>query len=147
MTAAQKIFIDDTGWFAIMDNKARNHAFFAEELQFALNSETKLFTSNISIGNTISRIRSELSIELSIKYNEIVEDAHLGNHLRILWIGRRTQKEAVRFMRKHPNLSLHLYDFAHAVLMEKRRINTLLSDRIEFKKLGYTILPETRHEQ
>jgi len=142
MTAAQKIFIDDTGWLALMDNKADNHALFAREFQSALNNETKLFTSNISIGNTISRIRNELSLEISIKYNEIVEDAHLGNHLRILWIGRRTQKEAVRFMRKHPNLPLHLYDFAHAVLMEKRRINTLISGRIEFKKLGYTILPE-----
>lgn len=146
MTVAQKIFIDDSGWFAIIDQKAPNHNLFVEQFQSALKGETGFFTSNISIGNAISRIRKELSIELSIKYNEIVEEAHMGNHLRILWIGRRTQKEAVRFMRKYPNLSLHLYDFAHAVLMEKRRINTIISDRAEFKKLGYAILPETNNE-
>jgi predicted nucleic acid-binding protein len=140
MIITKKIFLDETSWYAIIDRNASNHRFFAGKFQTELKEETKFFTSNIAVGNTISKIKSNLDADLSVKFNEILDDAHLGNHLRILWIGRRTQKEALRWMRKHPQLSLHLYDFAHAVFMQRRRINTILSERVEFKKLGYTVI-------
>lgn len=142
MIITRKIFVDETAWYAIMDNKAANHVEVIEQFDFSLNDGTKFFTSNIAVGNTVSRIKANLGVELSLKFNTIMEEAHLGNHLRILWIGRRTQKEAMRLMRKHPQISLPMYDFAHAVLMEKRRVNTIMSEHIEFKKLGYTVLPD-----
>ena len=140
MIITRKLFLDETSWYAIVDPNASNHQFFVGTFQSELKEETKFFTSNIAVANTISKIKNNLSTELSLKFNEILDDAHLGNHLRIMWIGRRTQKEALRWMRKHPQLSLHLYDFAHAVLMERRRINTILSQQIEFKKLGYKVI-------
>jgi len=140
MIITKKIFLDETSWYAIADRNAVNHQFFAGKFQTELKEETKFFTSNIAVGNTISKIKNNLNADLSVKFNEILDDAHLGNHLRILWIGRRTQKEALRWMRKHPQLSLHLYDFAHAVFMERRRINTILSEQVDFKKLGYTVI-------
>jgi len=140
MIITKKLFLDETSWYAIVDQNTSNHQFFADRFQSELKEETKFFTSNIAVANTISQIKNELSTDLSLKFNEILEDAHLGNHLRIMWIGRRTQKEALRWMRKHPQLSLHLYDFAHAVLMERRRINAILSEQLEFKELGYKVL-------
>lgn len=140
MIITKKIFIDESSWYAIMDRNAPNHHFFVSRFQTELKQETKFFTSNIAVANTISKIKNNLSTDLSLKFSETLDDAHLGNHLRILWIGRRTQKEALRWMRKHSPLSLHLYDFAHAVLMERRRINTILSEQVEFKKLGYTVV-------
>ena len=140
MIITKKLFLDETSWYAIVDQNTSSHQFFAGRFQSELKEETKFFTSNIAVANTISKIKNELSTDLSLKFNEILEDAHLGNHLRIMWIGRRTQKEALRWMRKHPQLSLHLYDFAHAVLMERRRINTILSDQLEFKEFGYKVI-------
>lgn len=142
MIITKKIFIDDTAWYTIIDDNSPNHSNTIEQFHFSLNDGTKLFTSNIAVGNAISRIKERLDIELSLRFNQIVEEAHLGNHIRILWIGRRTQKEAVRLMRKHPQIALPLYDFAHSVLMQKRRINTIMSERSEFKKFGYSVLPE-----
>lgn len=146
MIITKKIFLDETSWYAIMDRNAGNHQFYAGRFATELKEETKFFTSNIAIGNTISKIKNNLNADLSVKFSEILDDAHLGNHLRILWIGRRTQKEALRWMRKHPQLSLHLYDFAHAVLMERRRINTILSEQVEFKKLGYTVVSASENK-
>ena len=140
MIITKKIFLDETSWYALIDRGADNHHFFADRFKTELKQETKFFTSNIAVGNTISKIKKNLNADLSAKFNEILDDAHLGNHLRILWIGRRTQKEALRWMRKHPQLSLHLYDFAHAIFMERRRINTIMTEQVEFKKLGYTVL-------
>lgn len=146
MILTKKIFIDETAWYAIMDGNASSHKGITEMFNLALEEETKFFTSNIAVGNTISRIKDNLNADSSLKFNEIIEDAHIGNFLRVLWIGRRTQKEAIRLMRKHSQISLQLYDFANAVLMERRGINTILSDQNEFKKLGYRVLPETNNQ-
>lgn len=143
MIISKKIFVDETAWYAIVDDKDSNHNQITEKLNSALKEGTKFFTSNIAIGNTISRIKLDLNTELSFRVNEILEDSHLGNYLRIMWIGRRTQKEAIRLMRKNAQISLQLYDFAHVVLMERRGINTILSQHTEFKKMGYRVLPET----
>lgn len=146
MILTKKIFIDETAWYAIIDNTSPNHNSITDKFNLALEEGTKFFTSNISVGNTISRIKGNLNFESSLKFNEIVEDAHIGNYLRIMWIGRRTQKDAIRLMRKHSKVSLQLYDFANAILMERRGINSILSDRVEFKKLGYRVLPETNDQ-
>lgn len=143
MIITRKMFIDETAWYAIMDKKSDRHTEITEQFEFSLNEGTKFFTSNIAVGNTVNRIKENMSADLSLKFNEIMDEAHLGNHLRILWIGRRTQKEAMRLMRKHPQIALQMYDFAHAVLMERRRISTVMTERSGFKKLGYTVLPET----
>lgn len=146
MIISKKIFIDETAWYAIIDSNVSNHNQITENFNSALKEGTKFFTSNIAMGNAVTLIKLNLSTELSLKFNEILEDSHLGNYLRIIWIGRRTQKEAIRQMRKHSQISLQLYDFAHSVLMERRRINTILSERTEFKKLGYRVLPETGNQ-
>jgi predicted nucleic acid-binding protein len=146
MIISKKMFVDETAWYAIIDDKASNHHQITEKFNSALKEGTKFFTSNIATGNTISRIKLNLNTELSLRVNEILEDSHLGNYLRIMWIGRRTQKEAIRLMRKHAQISLQLYDFAHVVLMERRGINTILSQHAEFKKMGYRVLPETSNQ-
>jgi predicted nucleic acid-binding protein len=146
MILTKKIFIDETAWYAIIDSNTVNHSSITEKFNLALEEGTKFFTSNISVGNTINRIKDNLNFDSSLKFNEIVEDAHTGNYLRVMWIGRRTQKDAIRLMRKHSKISLQLYDFANAVLMERRGINSILSDRVEFKKLGYRVLPETNDQ-
>jgi predicted nucleic acid-binding protein len=142
MIISKKIFIDESAWYAIIDDKVSSHNQITENFNSALKEGTKFFTSNIATGNAITRIKLNLSTEISLQFNEILEDSHLGNYLRIMWIGRRTQKEAIRLMRKHTQLPLQLYDFAHVVLMERRRINTILSEQAEFKKLGLRVLPE-----
>lgn len=146
MILTKKIFIDETAWYSIMDSSASSHNNITEKFNLALEEGTKFFTSNIAVGNTITRVKENLSAETSLKFNEIIEDAHMGNYLRVMWIGRRTQKEAIRLMRKNSQIPLQLYDFANAVLMERRGINTILSERTEFKNLGYRVLSEATNQ-
>lgn len=143
MIRSSKIFIDQTAWYALLDKNDEFHGDITRKFNIALDDDAKLFTSNIAIGEAMSRLKENLATDVALKFNEIVEEAHLGNHLRILWIGRRTQKEAIRAMRKNADVPLHLYDFAHIVLMEKRRIKNILSTKAAFADLGYGLLIQT----
>ena len=45
-------------------------------------------------------------------------------------------------MRRYQELSLGLYDFAHAVFMDRRRIHTILTQKVEFTQIGFRTIPE-----
>ena len=76
------------------------------------------------------------------KFYGIIDAAYTGAHLSILWIGRRSQKEAVWLMRKHSDIDLDLYDFACLIMMRRRRIRTIMSTKPQYKQLQLNVIPE-----
>ncbi|NIW78602.1 MAG: hypothetical protein GWN16_03685 [Calditrichae bacterium] len=90
----------------------------------------------------LSEIKKKLGDNIAGKFHETIEEAYTGTHLKILWIGRRTQKEAVRQMRRNATISLHVYDFASFVLMNKRRIHSILTTKSGFNELGLKVIPQ-----
>ncbi len=134
-----KIFVDETAWLAIIDPRSPHHPALADRFRFALDNGEKLFTTNVALANAVSEIRRRFGIETAVRFQSIVDEAYLGTYLRILWIGRRTQKDAFRLMRKHPELDLHLYDFASILLMDRRSIHHILTTKEDFQKIGLHI--------
>jgi predicted nucleic acid-binding protein len=125
-----------------MDKKSLKHATLTNHFTLSLKKNTRIFTSNVAIGEAYSSIKEKLGSDLANQFNEIIENANLGNHLRILWIGRRTQREAMRVMRKYGESNLSLFDFAHSVFMEKRNIQKILTTKTGFLELSFEVPTE-----
>jgi predicted nucleic acid-binding protein len=137
-----KIFVDETAWINLLLTGAPFHSEIAREFESAIKNGDSLFTHNIAVGIALSEIKHAMGIGLASKFNEVIEEAYTGAYLHILWIGRRTQKEAVRLFRKESHLSLGLYDFAAYIFMKRRRIGTIVTTKTAFKKLGVNVVPE-----
>ncbi len=136
-----KIFIDDTGWVQLMNPAAEQHILFEEAFRQMLNQGDKFFTHNISVGAAFNTLRRNLNPAVAFKFYETIEEAYTGTHLHILWVGRKTQREAVRLMKKHPELDLTLYDYAAYMFMNRRRIRNILTTKTTFQELGLKVLP------
>lgn len=137
-----RLFIDETAWIQLMNPELVHHGAISREFNRALTEGDKLFTHNVAVGLAISEIRQTLGHPLANKFGETIEAAYMGTHLSILWIGRRTQKEAAWMLRKHSELPLDFFDFAGVVLMKRRRIRTILTTKAAYKKLEMTVIPE-----
>ena len=137
-----KIFIDDTAWVELTNPHAPQHVQFKEVFRQLLNNGDKLFTHNIAIGKAVDTLRNEVGSPLAFKFYETVEEAYTGTHLHILWVGRKTQKEAARLMRKYSEIELTLYDFAAYIFINRRRIRNILTTRKGFQQLGLRVYPE-----
>ena len=133
-----RLFIDDTGWNAIVTEPHSNIRQFFEE---ALNNGYKLYSSNIAVGNATTDIQKKLGAEAALEFLRTIEDAYITLNLRVLWIGRRTQRDALRLFEKHRDIPLRYFDFAHVILMQRRNIHAILSTNSTFEKLGITVLP------
>ena len=137
-----RIFIDQSAWVQIVDQKADHHQVILNEFNKALINGDKLFTHNVAIGLALSEIKNTKGSTIAKKFNEIVEEAHTGTHLNILWISRRTQKEATRLHRQKSDLDLSIFDFAGYILMNRRRIRTILTTKKAYHSLELKVLPK-----
>lgn len=137
-----RIFIDQTAWMHLLDPKLPQHPAVAEAFNRALTKGDNFFTHNIAVGLALSEIKRTRGAEKANKFNEIIEEAYTGAHLSILWVGRRTQKDAIWMMRKNPDLQLDVYDFACYTLMKRRRIRTIMTTKIAYKHLQLNVIPE-----
>ncbi len=133
-----RLFIDESGWVAIVtepDSPMRN--FFEE----ALNNGYKLYSSNIAVGNAAAKIKEKIGPAAALEFLKTIEDAYITLNLRVLWIGRRTQRDALRLFEKYRDVPLAYFDFAHIILMQRRNISSILSTNPEKEKLGISTLP------
>ncbi len=133
-----RLFIDETGWVAIVTEPASPLRNFFEE---ALHNGYKLYSSNIAVGNAAGQIKERLGPEAALEFLRTIEDAYITLNLRVLWIGRRTQRDALRLFDKYRDLPLQYFDFAHIILMQRRNIHSMLSTNQAFEKMGISVLP------
>ncbi|MCK4892328.1 MAG: hypothetical protein KAJ16_10980 [Calditrichia bacterium] len=137
-----KIFIDEIAWLAVADDTHESHASIKEQFKYYLDGGHSFYTTNIIVGNVISKIKENQNFDSAVKYSEILEDAWLGTHLHYLWIGRRTQKDAIRLFKKFPDIPLSIFDFANVVLMNRRNIRFIITTNTAYSTMGFKIVPE-----
>ncbi|MGH1364005.1 MAG: type II toxin-antitoxin system VapC family toxin [Calditrichia bacterium] len=137
-----RLFVDETAWYALAVSKSPEHSAMKQVFEETLNQNTRMLTHNIAIANAISAVRREVGTIEANRFTEIIEEAHAGAHLSVSWIGRRTQREALRLFKKHADVSLSVFDFASYAIISRRRIHTILTTRRDFEKLGLKVLPE-----
>jgi predicted nucleic acid-binding protein len=137
-----KIFIDEIAWLAIVDNNHSLHLPMKEQLKYFLDGGHRFYTTNVIIGNTVSKIKKSKGVNKAIQFYNILDEAWVGTHLHFLWIGRRTQRDATKLFKKFPESKLSLFDFANIVLMNRRNIRFIMTDNPDYDKMGFKRIPE-----
>ena len=139
-----RIFMDETAWLALANADDPLHLLMKNEFQNFLEGGNRFYSSNIMIGNVISGIKDMQGTAKASGFYNIVEEARLGTHLHILWIGRRTMKDAFRLFNKFPDLQLSIWDFANIVLMNRRNIRFIMTANTAYSEMGFKIVPENK---
>jgi predicted nucleic acid-binding protein len=137
-----RIFVDRIAWIALADKEDPNHSIFKEQLKYYLDGGHNFYTTNVIVGNVISHIKETQGGVRANKFYDILEEAWLGTHLHFLWIGRRTQRDAVKLFKKFPEEKLSLFDAANIVLMNRRNIRFIMTTNSAYSKMGFKMIPE-----
>lgn len=137
-----RIFVDQSAWLAVADKNDPLHRAFQTELKDYLQGGHRFYTTNVVIGNVVSELKQKQGTQLANRFYSIIEEAWLGTYLHILWIGRRTFKDAVRLFKKFPDSQLSLFDCANVVLMNRRNIRFILTVNSAYNQMGFKIVPQ-----
>jgi len=137
-----KIFVDYIALLVLANRSDPYYTKFKDQLKYYLDGGHSFYTTNIIVSNVISKIKESFGSDKASKFYEILEEAWLGTHLHFLWIGRRTQKDAMKLFKKFPENNMSLFDFANVVLMNRRNIRFIMTTNSEYGKMGFKVVPD-----
>jgi len=137
-----KVFIDASGWLALIKNDHENHESAKEYFQQLLDSRTRLYTNITEITIAISRIKSQCGLGLAIEFSRTIDQAVLSSDLNVSWLTRRMHRTALRqfFSIKEIHIEIR-----HCMIFEevrKKKINLIFSFDKTLKTFGIPLMPQ-----
>ena len=137
----RKVFIDASGWFAIIQPTNINHYSAKEYFQNILDSGEKIYTNILEINEVITLIKKHCSVDKAAEFSKIIEEAVLSTDLHISWLSRRLRRNSLKhfFSMKSPGIEMR-----HCIIFEevrKRKINYIFSFDQVLKSFGIPLMP------
>ena len=137
-----KVFIDSTGWYALVNKEYVYHQRAKEYFQSLLDSNAKLYTNVFEVNNAISKIKKDSDLATAVDFAKIIDESSLSSNLNISWYTRRMRRATLKhfFTIKDPDI-----DVKHCAIFEdvrKKKINFIFSFDDHLKKFGIPLMPQ-----
>jgi predicted nucleic acid-binding protein len=138
------VFVDTSGWIAILSRDDRVHDRAVHRYQELANERSGLLTNNYVVDETATRLRYGLGLTAALSYRNMLLAAVTARRLRIAWIDERSEAEAWRILEQYADVKLSLTDAACAVTARAARITEIFGCDSDFEALGFLVLPGQR---
>jgi predicted nucleic acid-binding protein len=137
-----KVFIDSTGWYALVQKNHDHHEVAKEYFQQILDSRTRLYTNNTEITSAISIIKQNCGLSVATEFSKLIDQSVLSTNLNVSWLTRRLHRSALKqfFSIKEPNIEIR-----HCLIFEevkKKKINFIFSFDDTLKSFGIPLMPQ-----
>lgn len=137
-----KVFIDSTGWYALINNQHLNHDPAKEYFQQLLTSGAKFYTNMQEVSIAASSIKKNCGLNSALEFSRIIDEANISGDLSVSWITRRLYRAGIKqfFSIKDENI-----EFRHCAIFEdvrKKKINVILSFDDMMRIFGIPIMPQ-----
>jgi predicted nucleic acid-binding protein len=91
-----KVFIDASGWAAIMDRKNDKNAIAREYFQQLLDKNARIYSHILEINQAIETIKKECSLNLATDFSKLIDEAIISANMHVSWHSRRLRRAALR---------------------------------------------------
>lgn len=137
-----KVFIDSTGWYALVQKEDQNHEAAKEYFQQILDTRYRLYTNITEITSAISRIKRNCGLSVATDFSKLIDQSVLSTNLNISWLTRRLHRTALKqfFSIKDVNIEIR-----HCLIFEevkKKKINIIFSFDDTLKSFGIPLMPQ-----
>jgi predicted nucleic acid-binding protein len=137
-----KVFIDASGWHALIDNEHEHHESAREYFLQVLDSRARLYTNITEITIAISKIKSQCGLGIATEFSKTIDQAVLASNLYITWLTRRLHRSALRQFFSIKDVKIEI---RHCMIFEevkKKKINLIFSYDKTLKSFGIPLMPQ-----
>ncbi len=137
-----KVFVDATGWYALVDPEHQHHDAAKEYYQQLLDTGTKLYTNINEITRAITKIKTQCGLSIATEFSKIIDQSSLTSNLNVSWVNRRAYRAALRqfFSIKQADIEIrHCFIFED---VRKKKINLIFSFDASLKYFGIPLMPQ-----
>jgi predicted nucleic acid-binding protein len=138
----KKVYIDATGWFAIVHSDHPHHEQAREYFQQLLDTRVTLYSNVLEINQVISEIKKKCSLNLAVEFSKLIDEAVLSANLHVSWLTRRLRRNSLRHFFTFKDSEINI---GHCIIFEevkKKRISFIFSFDDVLKKFGIPLMPQ-----
>jgi len=137
-----KVFVDSSGWYALVNYQHLNHDLAKDYFQQLLASNARLYSNIIEVNLAISNIKKNCGLHLALEFSRIIDEAILSAQLNVSWYTRRLRRSSLKqfFSIKDQEI-----DIRHCIIFEdvrKKKINFIFSFDDSLRKFGIPLMPQ-----
>lgn len=134
---AGEVFVDTSGWCALLDRRESRHERAREILRQLLAEGRTLVTSDYVIDETCTLTRARAGGDASVRFLRLIENTAA---LRIEWVGSERFAATKAFFVKHADQQYSFTDCASFLLMRESNISEALTSDSHFHSKGFVAL-------
>ncbi|MCB1234570.1 MAG: type II toxin-antitoxin system VapC family toxin [Verrucomicrobiae bacterium] len=134
---AGEVFVDTSGWCALLDRRESRHERAREILRQLLAEGRTLVTSDYVIDETCTLTRARAGGDASVRFLRLIENTAA---LRIEWVGSERFAATKAFFVKHADQQYSFTDCASFLLMRESNISEALTSDSHFHSAGFVAL-------
>ena len=137
-----KVFIDCTGWYALVNSRHPHHILAKEYFQQLLDTHTRMYSNQRQIDTAITLIKKECGLEIAVEFARLIEDAVLSTNLRVSSSTRRLRRNSIKlfFSEREASITVdHCYIFEE---VKKKKINIIFSFDEALKTFAIPLMPQ-----
>ncbi len=134
---ARELFIDTSGFFALLARRDPKHAAARRVLRKAQAEKRRLVTTDYVLDETVTLLKARGEGHLA---EPLFERVFQSFACRVAWTGEEQFHEARTYFIKHRDQSWSFTDCASFCLMKKLKLNESLTTDIHFEQAGFQAL-------
>jgi predicted nucleic acid-binding protein len=137
-----KIFIDSTGWYALVQAEHEHHEAAKEYFQQILDSRIHLYTNITEITSAISKIKLNCGLSVATDFSKLIDQSVLSTNLNVSWLTRRHHRAALKQFFSIRDTQIEI---RHCLIFEevkKKKINIIFSFDDALKSFGIPLMPQ-----
>lgn len=135
------VFIDTSGWIAIMVKKDRNYGKASEYFEALLSSGASLLTSNYVISETYTRLRYDVGHREAVRFHRIVQRAKDEKKLKVVYADEKIEAEAWKIFERYSDQVFSFVDCTSFVMCRKNRVDEVFAFDKDFIIAGFVVKP------
>lgn len=134
-----RVLVDHSFWIALMDPENEHYEKSQDVFKEIMGENHQLYVTSFILNEVLYYIRKNLK-DKEEELTSVFYDALESNYLKLINLGRITQRETLKFWKKHPDWPYHPFDLANVFVIKRRFFNGFLTWRPEYKEFNINIL-------
>jgi uncharacterized protein len=135
---ARDVFVDTSGWYALMDRNATEHAGTAALVAQLLRDGARLVTTDHVLDESCTLAKARAG---SVMASRLLDLVHATAALDVEWVGSERFVAAEGQFRKYDDQAFSFTDCTSFVVMRERRIEEAITTDEHFRIAGFVLLP------
>jgi len=138
-----KVFIDSSAWIALVSFADKSHQKIDDDFKILVENHARIFTSNDIVDETVTRLAYDLGWRKAQKFVERVQELIANGNLIQLWTDEKIQQDAFEILAKFDDQKLSLTDATTVVIMQRFKLDAVLTLDSDFEKIGISTINNT----